>query len=375
MATIGALVAQLTALIIFGVTEIAGSQSPIVGDPGLYRVIATAIIGGDVPYIDYPLEHLPGAVLPMLAVEGLSRLSGVGFLDLWPIAMGLAFIVTVAMANLFPTDFDAGRRVLWYSLPLLPLVLFRTEPWLMAWVVASMLFAFRGSWTAQVLSTVFASLTKGWPLLMFALPFQLSRRRVALVSAGATVAALIVVAALPGFREGRAFEGIHTETVVGSIVLTIRAFRGFDVQLISAAGAAYTVAPANATMLNALIGLPFLAIAGTQALRASDPTRLMRIVGLGVLGVILASPLFSTQFVFWLVPFVILTGTRTRRTFLVVAFLSLASIIVWDPHTLLWNLLVLVRNILLVGLGISWAREILSLGIPDASDRSLKPVT
>jgi len=365
------LAAQAATIVILGVTEAAGDRSPIGGDPGLYRLIATAIFDGAIPYIEYPLEHLPGSLVPMLGVEGFARLSGATFESLWPTAMGLAFIITVGLANTFPTDFDAGRRLLVYSLPLLPLVLYRVEPWLMLWVVASMMFAFRHSWPAQAFVTAVASLTKGWPLLLFALPFQLSRKRLAIVSAGATITALLAIAAMPGFREGRAFAGIHSETVVGSLTLAARALLGVDAQLIYAAGAAYTAVPGIAVFLNALIGLPFLVFAGVHIFRTSDPTRIMRIIGIGVLGVVLASPLFSAQFVFWLVPFVILIGIHKRLTFLVASLLTLASIIVWDPETVLWGLVVVARNALLIGLGVAWIREILSSAPPVPRDKSL----
>jgi hypothetical protein len=372
MAAVAVFAAEIATLIILGVTAAAGSQSPIAGDPGLYKVIASAILSGEIPYTEYPLEHLPGAVVPMLIVDGLSRLSGVEFETVWPTMMGLAFIVTVGIANTFPTDFDAGRRLLWYSLPLLPLVLFRIEPWLMLWVVASMMFTFRRSWRAQIVATAVASFIKGWPLLLFALPFQLSRKKLAIVSAGATVAALVAIALLPGFQAGRAFEGIHSETLVGSLVLVVRGLDGVDTELIFAAGAAYTDVPSFATLLNALIGLSFLGIAGVYALKASEPTRLMRAIGLGVLGVILASPLFSAQFVFWLVPFIIFIGMRGRLSFLLASILTLVTIIVWDPDTLGWALLVLVRNVLLIGLGVAWAREIIRRETYDSSDHFLE---
>jgi len=361
MAAIAVLLSLVVTLVILGASAAIGSQSPIAGDPGLYNVLITAILNGEIPYLEYPLEHLPGAVVPMFAVEGLSRISGVDFETLWPAAMAIAFIATVGMASTFPTEFDAGKRILWYSLPLLPLVLFRIEPWLVLWVVASMMFAFRRSWPAQVAATAVASLIKGWPLLLFALPFQLSKRKLAVVSAAATFAVLIVIALTPGFREGREFSGIHTETVVGSLALVFRSLRGVDAQLIGAAGASYTAVPAAFVGVNALFGVPFLVVAGIQTFRTSDPARLIRTIGLGVLGVLLASPLFSTQFVFWLVPFVIFTRQRARQTFLLVSILTLLSIMVWAPRTLFWDVIVLGRNVLLILLGIVWVRELVGL--------------
>jgi hypothetical protein len=359
------ILAVMTALLVLDLTAGNGNQSPIAGDPPWYNAIATSILEGSVPYLDVSIEHLPFALVPMLVVEGLSRITAMSFETLWPFAMGAAFIVSVAIADGIPTGTNSGRRYLLLSLPLLPLVLFRVEPWLMVWVVASLVLAFRESWSAHLGATFIGSMIKGWPILLLALPFRLGRRRLAIVGGAATFAALLAVGVLPGFREGRAFEGIHTETIVGNLILIFRAATGADLQLIGVAGAAYTEAGALALMVNALIGLPFVVLSGVVILRRATPVVIVQALGLGVVGVILASPLFSSQFLFWLVPFVLLLAAPRQRLYVLTSLITLMTVILWTPLAPAWSVMVLARNALLLVLAAGWARDLL---VPEPSD-------
>jgi hypothetical protein len=264
------------------------------------------------------------------------------------------FVISVAIASGLSSDFTAGRRYLLLSIPLLPLVLFRVEPWLMLWVVASLSFAFRSEWQRSSLSALVASLTKGWPIILLVLPFRSGHRRVAIWTGLATTLILVGVAMLPGFREGRAFEGIHTETFVGSILLVFRGFSGADPQIIGVAGAAYEAAGAWAVALNLMVGLPFVLL-GFRAMVQDDGIEAQTTaLGLVVLGIVLGSPLFSAQFVFWLVPFVLFLKLGHRTLYFAASTATLASIIWWEPAELAWSALVLGRNGLLIALAIGW---------------------
>jgi len=284
--------------------------------------------------------------------------------------MGIAFVAAVAMADSFPTLTNGGRRFLLLSLPLLPLVLFRVEPWLILWVVASLGFAFGSSWGRSSIAAAIAAMTKGWPLILLTIPFRLGRRQLAATVAVLTVLALAFVALLPGFREGRAFEGIHTETIIGNLVLVYRDVFGSDLQLIGVAGAEYVSVGQWAVALNMLIGLPLLAVAIRNVLRQDTVVELIPSIGLGVLGIILASPLFSSQFLFWLVPFVLFLVAGRQLTFTVIAVMTLLTIVLWNPWTAGWNLLVLARNALLLLFAVMWALDAVSHP-PDSAEDSL----
>jgi hypothetical protein len=354
LALLSVLIAIFATMAILDGTANAGSQSPIAGDPPIYRAIASEILDGEIPYFDIKVEHLPGALVPMVAIAGISRLTGISFTTIWPFAMGAVFVVSVWIAGGLSSNFRAGRRYLLLSFPLLPLVLFRVEPWLMLWVIASLSFAFRSEWPRSSLSTLIASLTKGWPIILLALPFRSGRRRVAVWTGLVAALLLVFISLLPGFREGRAFEGIHTETVIGSLLLVFRGFSGADPQIIGVAGAAYEAAGAWAVALNLLVGLPFVLL-GFRAIFQNDGIEAQtRAIGLVVLGIILGSPLFSAQFVFWLVPFVLFLVLRFRVIYIAASIMTLATIVWWDPTEVAWSALVLGRNGMLLMLAVIW---------------------
>lgn len=351
------LLAILATAVILDLTLAAGNQSPIAGDPPQYDEIAASMLDGELPYLDVPVEHLPGALMPMVVVGFISRQTGSSFATLWPFAMGFAFTAAVAVADSFQTPKRAGRRFLLLSLPLLPLVLFRVEPWLMLWVVTSLSLAFRSSWGGSSVAAAVATATKGWPLLLFAMPFRLGRKQLAAIATVLTVLAIVSVAFLPGFRGARAFEGIHSETIIGNLLLLFRGAVGADLQIVGIASATYVAVGQWAVALNVLIGRPFLALAGREILRRTTAVELVPPMGLGVLGIILVSPLFSSQFLFWPVPFVLFLVVSRQRTFALVSVMTLISVVLWVPDALAWNLLVLARNTMLVVLGILWALD------------------
>ena len=352
------LLSVLTVLIILYVTAAAGNQSSIAGDQFQYAIIAAEVFDGAMPYRDVSIEHLPGSVIPMVGVEAIARVTGSRFELLWPFAMGIVFVISVTIAEKYPTRYSSGRRFIVLSLPLLPLVLFRVEPWLVLWVVAGVGLALRSAWKGATVVTFVGALTKGWPIVLFALGFRVHSRRFAVIASVATFLVLVVVALLPGFREGRAFEGIHTETVVGNLLLVSRALTGLDLQLIGVAGATYTQVGGWAVALNALVGLPFLGIAALGIMRRTTVRGLIAPIGLAVTGIIIASPLFSSQFVYWLVPFVLFLGASRRRMYLVTAAATLVTIILWAPLAAWWHLLVLVKNAAFLTLSVSWACDV-----------------
>jgi hypothetical protein len=369
LAILSVVLAIVATILILTITAAVDTQSPIAGDPPIYDTLATEILDGKIPYVDTTVEHLPGALMLMVLIKGLSQITNVSFLALWPLAMAILFVASTVIVDRIPTSFDSGRRFLLLSLPLLPLVLFRIEPWLMVWVVASIGFAFRSAWRNSSLTAVAASLIKGWPIVLFALPLRSGQRRLAFWAGLGTVLALAFISVLPGFREGRVFEGIHTETAIGSLVLVGRGLAGAHPQLVGAAGAFYVAVGAWVPILNTLVGLPFILL-GIRALKyRSKSAPLTRAIGLIVLGIILASPLFSAQFVFWLVPFAIFLGLRHRIIYLAASAMTLATAIWWDPSELLWSVLVSARNGLLIGLAVFWA---LSLrGVTDKQDSAV----
>lgn len=128
-----------------------------------------------------------------------------------------------------------------------------------------------------------------------------------------------------------------------------------DTQLIGAAGAWYVAAGTWAVVLNFLIGLPFILLGFRALSKTSDTADQTIAIGLSVLGIVIASPLFSAQFVFWLVPFVLFLALGHRNLYFVASVATLLTVVWWNPAVLPWNVLVLGRNGLLIVLAVVWA--------------------
>jgi hypothetical protein len=372
LSLVACVVAVAAAFFVTVMTSEPGTPDAIVDDPEHYSAISEAIVGGAVPYVDFPVEHLPGAVVPMLVTEFVTRVVPVHYVTAWALLMTISFVLTTALWRRVPLDFDAGWRFLCLSAFLLPVVLFRVEPWLMLLVAVSLVLSFERKAVASSVFAVLAVWTKAWPLVLFAIPYRLGKRRVAVVGAAVSSIPVLWVSMQSGFREGRAFDGIHTETVVGNILLVVRHITGEEPGVVASAGAAYATADTWAVLANAAIGLVFLAFAAYGISRTRSLPDLLAPVGLVVFAIMIGSPLFSAQFVFWLVPFVVFLRWNERQTFIAASALTTLSVAMWAPLQSYWAVVVLTRNLLLLALGVMWILAVASAGrsagiVPSAS--------
>lgn len=350
------IVAVAVSLLIIDFTEAQGDQSPIAGDPGIYEDRMDAIFDGSMPYLDTTLEHLPASVVPMVVVALAARATDVSFTFLWAVAMTVVFVATVWLWSEQSLPFNAGSRFLVLSLPLLPLAVYRVEPWVVFLASVSIALALHERWVGSAVMATIATLAKGWPIALLAYPWRAGRRVVATLGAVVSLGVLAAVAATPGFQDGRAFTGIHSETVVGNLVLVGRHMTSSATGIDMTAGAAYVDVAALAVLLNLAVGGWFLVRGAIPAMGSYPADRLVIPLGLAVLGIVLAGPLLSTQFIIWLVPFVMFLARPNRWLFLGIGFASLASIVWWDPSSAIWAATILARNTMLIALGVLWYR-------------------
>jgi hypothetical protein len=129
---------------------------------------------------------------------------------------------------------------------------------------------------------------------------------------------------------------------------------GAELGVISEAGAAYVTVGFVGPLINAAMGAAFLVVAVYALIKTRTLTALLIPVGLSVYAIVVGSPLFSAQFVFWLVPFVLFLGLTQRRLFVGVAVLTTLSVAGWSPLDLSWAVTVVLRNGILLALGITW---------------------
>jgi hypothetical protein len=333
------------------------------GDPAIYRDRMAELFAGQIPYVDAAFEHLPVAAVPMALAWVLG-----GAASPWTYTIVFATLMLgclLATALLLDTVGrrsglgPAGKRWVVLSLPVLPLVLFRYEPWVVLLVAAALAAGVTGRHRATALLQWLAIGVKGWPVVLAAGDWLKGHRARAFLAALVTAACAGLLLALPGFRAARAFRGIHTDTLAGGVLTLTRWMAGEPVGRFDAAGAIYVDAPGWTLLVGLNVGV---AVAALALLRVNTP--LTREAGYALSGalvaaLLLASPLFSPQFILWLTPFVALH--RQPRVH-VLGFVSVALtgvfMLGWHPlyeGNLWWLPLVSLRNAALLGLALTVA--------------------
>jgi len=353
------------------------SSSGLIGDVFVYSDVAALVIDGAIPYVDADVEHLPIALVPLLGIQLLSNLTGIPIWLAWPSVMSVAFVVSVLFVDRIDGEHPAGFRFIAVSLPLLPLALFRLEPWIVLLAVTAIVSFLGRRVVLGFVLVVAGTLGKGWPIIISILPWKHGRRMATIASLVVSLALLFAVAAQDGFQSGRSFEGIHSETLVGSVVLLSRHLFGQSLQTFLVAGARYVQVPTWLVLVNAIPGVVVGITAVIVARRDLVDRTIISLIGYGVLGIVLLSPLFSTQFLIWLTPFVAGISFTSRRVYVGAAVVGLLSVTAFAPESLLWAIEAVLVNALILILAFRWTGELLNpmrtgrVQDPSASSKNL----
>ncbi len=350
------LAASLAALVVVFLPVAFGHPTVYSGDPRVYSAAMELMFDGELPYMDYRFEHLPLTIIPMALAHVLAVLTGLPFSYPFMIIMlGMVFVTARLVARI-ADDLglgDAGLRFVLMVTPMLVIIPFRVDALSVMLAVAGVFYAIRGRETASLAAAIGAVAAKGWPVVLAAADWWRDQRRRAMVLIGATVAMGLLLLATPGFRAGRSFVGVHEETLSGSLVITWRLLLGNEPQIIDSAGALYTEAGSWTLLLNLAVGAVIGFAALTVVRRAFSWQGAVALTGALTCAVLLASPLLSTQFVLWPIPFIALTGSRRNQAALtIVALISVFLTGVWFPGELWWHAGWLTRNLLLVLVGV-----------------------
>ncbi len=357
--------ATLAVLILIRVIAVAllitDARSNPVEDPDVQR--AERIVTSPArPYRDFPVEYMPleTAILFGLAGDGMEATA----IRLVILSLGADLAAAAAVA------YGWGRRpalvYLALGMPMLGFAYLRFDfvpVALAAWSMA--VLHRRGDHPTAGIAFAFAILAKLWPVVL--LPALLLRRaKNAAIWGTAVLAAGGLAWVWKGGIKGpfqvlsfRGATGWAIESVPGNLVWTIG--RG---QIFVQAGAARIgTAPSWA---KALLGLGLLAslvavwrkAAGARSELAGAPALV------AVIALLVFSPLFSTQYVVWLLPWaaVAFEGNEESRRVATIAAVVIAltglihlSYLNWSPLTNVAEKLgLLTRNLLCVWLLVSW---------------------
>lgn len=326
------------------------------GDPAIYRSRMELLFAGNAPYFDFYFEHLPLSLVPMMAAWLLGGFAGDAlFTSIFALLM-VACLVGCARAVDEDGGREAGLRWLLLAGPLFPIVIFRSDPFPTVLAAAAFAAVVAGQ-EKKAGGLEFAGvLAKGWPGVLALVEAARGRWGRAVTVAGAGVVLLLGLLLLPGFRSGRAFSGLHSETVAGAAAIVARTFTGDSLGLLYEAGATYVSVPVWAWVLNLNIGvlIGLLALGRWRAgfTRESGAG----ILSAAVVTLLLISPVLSPQFLLWPTPFLALHRSRAVKGLaLGTALLTLVYMVGWNPDFLgnpWWIVVLNVRNLVLVALGV-----------------------
>ena len=367
------------------------------GDVSLYLGDARAIVDGEVPYRDVPLEYPPLAIVPMVVpyLAGLpfggvtlDRYASLfaGWEALLVVVLGVVLVEIVRLGGIAAGTRDPGWSVAW-RLP----ILVAGAALAIAWrfdLFAALLLA-GAVWATLANRPTAAGVLLGLGVLAKIFPIVAAPALVVawlaprddrrLVRFGLATVLTIALGMLPfvatagtealAFLGYQAQRGLEIESIGAGIVLLDGLVRGQPVETASPFKAVEVFGPLARAWLSllpviALAGSGMLAVAGWRRARSEldafgrvEPATVTALAGAAVLVLLLTSKVFSIQYVVWLLPFAALL--RGWKFWLAGAALALTMPI----HPLLFRdlvaqealpiLLLNLRNVLLVALTVS----------------------
>jgi len=300
-------------------------------DASRFRAIATA---PGLPYRDRPVEYAPGETL---LIELLGRGSVVATARAVAVVALAADLATFALLHR-TAGARAAARYLTLGAPLLPFIYLRLDPVPTALAVLGIAVAERARERAGGVTLAIAALTKAWAGVLA--PWWLvTRRRSALwwfVAVAATgVAAWLVVGGLDALAQVATFRhatGWHVAGLVGDLVWLL----GGGTPTVQAGALRIGDVPGWAPPA---LGLAAIAVEVAIWRRATIEEGVGPPALAAVAALVLASPLFSIQYVWWFLPWAAIAPVERSRVPLVATFvvaaltLLLAWALVWGgPH-------------------------------------------
>jgi hypothetical protein len=368
-------------LLVVGLLTPAAALFPHQGDVELYRQVAAAVAGGQLPYRDFPFPYPPLALVPMV-VPYLVWPGGGPSLDayhwlflLWEAVLLAALVVTVRRIAVIQ-DTGPGAGVVGWRLLVLTLAAALPIAWRFdlapaVLTAAALLAALEDRAAAAGVALGLGVLTKLYPaVLVPVLAARWVRRRTwpELGWLGIGFAATLAVVAAPfvpttgaGMLQVLDYQserGLQLESVGSGLVLLASVAGGAPARVVSnfssmnlAGAGASAWLGATPVLTVAVFGL--FAWLGYRRVRsdlssadALTPESLILLAAVAIVALLVTNKVFSTQYVAWLLPFVALL--RPSRFWVAVAAIALSSLI----HPVLYDDLIAQRPLAVVVLNV-----------------------
>jgi hypothetical protein len=339
---------------------------------------SSKMLAGQIPYIDFEFEHLPFAIVPMLVTGLLSKALGTPYAPiLWLVMTAVLYAVGV-LVNKVGNQLgvaNAAHSWLKVSWALIPLAVFRLDAVSVLLTLMALYLLLVNRENVSALAMGAAIVAKGWPIVLSVIDWWRGKKARAVITLAATCVGAAALLSLPLFRTGREFFGVHTETVTGAAVALWRLATGEPLQSGVAAGAIYIEVGAWALFVNLVLGIT-LAVKGIRRVQGEfDWRHAMDLMGVLTIALMLASPLLSAQFIFWVTPFAALSASKRARLGTTIAVvLTGMYITTWLSSQAWWWGIVVVRNIVLLWTGWTWSKY-LSHDAPTTAQTTAPPST
>lgn len=349
---IGILTAALAALV--GLRE---------GDPLVFLPIADRIVGGAIPYRDFPVEYPPVALLHIVLPRVLVGLHAS------PLAYQLVFgLISLALTIAAGWVVVRLARLRWSAQPeretlgiflamalaLWPSVIWRFDIMPALLTVAAVLAVARGQPGWAGLGLGLGTAVKLYPAFLAPVlgAYYLVGRRwksMALLGFGliVTVGAIVAQFYLIAGSDSLSFlfyqrdRGVEIESVIGGLALLADSFAGIDAHVSFAFGSFQVTSPAvqalatpglifQALLIVSLVGGGAYAFINEARRRGTvAPATLVAYVVATLLVVMLANKVFSPQYMCWLLPFGALLPARKALLLLVACVLTTLVYPLW----------------------------------------------
>ena len=333
-------------------------ESILAGDAESYRLRMAEMFAGKLPYFDFAFEHLPGAIVPM----AVAWLAGGAELRTYVLALAgfstASLLAILSLLRRLEAMLDReGLALRWVlvTVPLLPFLLFRNDSWSVFLTVLGIWLAIAGRPRLSLVTLLTGVLSKLWTAVWLVPEWWRGYRRRSLALAAAALAGLAITLS-PSVQSIQDPQGLHTETIMGSVIGFVRSLAGTDLGITTTA-TAYIEAPGWAAVINLLIGAGLAAWNLTRLREGFSWPGAWLLTG-GLVGAgLIASPYLSTQYVAWLCPFVALER-RLTHLLLAINIASLVLITTWHQlfeGSLWWWSLMMSRNLALIALAAGFA--------------------
>jgi hypothetical protein len=361
-------------------------------DLHLYYDVALKLTQHGIPYMDFPFEYPPLAMIPILAPQVVNHFVGGSFntycflfalqnLSFAAISARLIYLTGV------PNQADRPSLTAYFVIILLslPIYLFRYDsfPALLSCIAV---YSVRKQSFGTGIAIVTGALAKIYPLVMapVILLWYTVRKdyRKAIVYCGGialmSVLTLAITLKFAGdhfmhFLEYHLYRGIHLESLAGGILLMLKTLQivtvysesGFgSINLISSLSPVVLssiniVAPVILILLHIFYATTF--IAEKKKNGTIGENTVIAATGSLVLAFIILNKVFSPQYIVWLFPFIPFYNSAIRGKFIVALILTITIFPGWYPYLIYHHPVAIialnVRNALLIWIMIDILRS------------------